>query len=85
MVYFVVFVWFILFRYECRKSGLLAPNCASVLRVLCGSDCSEVCMGGIGAFINLLCYSDIFFCIRSLDDIVPNLSLESTHKMFPRT
>ena len=44
----------ILCRYDLRNGDLFARSCASVLRVLCGSVCSELWIGGGGAFSRLL-------------------------------
>ena len=55
-------VGFILCRYERKKGDLLARSCESVLRVLCGSVCSESFIGGGGALSRLLCCVDMWFC-----------------------
>ena len=55
-------VGLILCRYDLRKGDLFARNCASVLRVWCGSVCSVSFTGGGGALSRLLCCVAIWFC-----------------------
>ena len=51
----------ILCRYVLRKGDLLVRSCASVLRVWCGSVCSELSIGGGAVSSTLLCAAEMLF------------------------
>lgn len=69
----VYVIWFILSRYECRKGDLMARNCASVLSVLCGSACSELCMSGGGAINTVCCFLLYVYMVFKFNFIVSDV------------